>query len=174
MSQAHDATSDRTPEGELNDEQRRILERLEHLSRLLDSAFELPLIRYRVGLDAIVGLIPGVGDVLGALPSLYIIYQALKLELPTGVLVRMLLNLIPEVLIGSVPLVGDIFDAVWKANDRNLYLIKRHLGTVNEDDDDGPPSNEGLYIFLAAAFAMLVIFVVLVVRLLAWLFGLLL
>lgn len=173
MSQPHDTTSGQAPQGDnrLSDEQQQILERLEHLSYLLDSAFGLPIIRYRVGLDTIIGLVPGVGDMLGALPSIYIIHQARRLGLPNGALLQMLLNLIPEVLIGSVPLVGDIFDAVWKANDRNLFLIKRYLGTVNED---AAPSNEGLYIFLAAAFALLVVLAVLVVRLLAWLVGLLL
>ncbi len=158
--------SEHDPKASLSAEQREVLGRLEHLSYVLDDLFEIPVVHYRIGLDAIAGLIPVIGDVLGAIPSLYIVHQAWKLNLSKSVIGRMVVNLVLEVIVGSVPVFGDIFDAVWKANDRNLYLIKRHLGTIHEDE---APSNEGLYIFLATAFVMATALVMLVVQAFSWL-----
>lgn len=106
---------------------RATLERLRRLSHALDNAFTLPLVNYRVGWDAIIGLIPGIGDAITLLPSGYLIYQAHRLGTPRPLLIRMILNVLLEALIGTIPLIGDIFDAVWKANERNLALLERHL-----------------------------------------------
>ncbi|CAN5894981.1 DUF4112 domain-containing protein [soil metagenome] len=103
------------------------LERLRHLSYLLDSAFRIPIIGYRVGWDAIIGLVPGLGDVVGMLFSGYIVFEAARLGAPKSVLARMVYNVALEVIIGAIPLIGDLFDAAWKANIRNVRLLERAL-----------------------------------------------
>ena len=103
------------------------LARLRRLAWLIDGAFGLPGTRFRFGLNSVIGLLPVGGDaVLGAL-SLYIIYEAAKLGLPKHKLGRMLANVGIEVLGGSVPIVGDLFDMALKANLRNLAIIEDHL-----------------------------------------------
>jgi hypothetical protein len=101
------------------------LERVRFLVNLMDTCFMLPG-GYRVGLDPIVGLIPGVGDVVAAGLSLYIVREASKLRIPKWILVRMLGNVGLEALIGFIPVLGDLFDAIFKANVRNLRLIEMH------------------------------------------------
>ena len=101
-------------------------ERLRALAWWLDSSIRLPG-GFRIGADAIVGLVPFLGDVLGLLLSGYIVLQAARLRAPMSVLARMLLNMAIEGLIGLVPLLGDIFDAAWKANLRNISLLEAYL-----------------------------------------------
>jgi hypothetical protein len=105
------------------------LTRLRRLAWLIDGAFVLPGTRFRFGLNSVIGLLPVGGDaVLGAL-SLYIIYEAAKLGLPKHKLARMLANVGIEVLGGSVPILGDLFDMALKANLRNLAIINDHMRT---------------------------------------------
>jgi Domain of unknown function (DUF4112) len=99
------------------------LRRLDRLSRLLDNAFAIPGTRFRIGLDGILGLIPGIGDATGAALS---IVQAARLGLPVSTLLRMVGNVALETVVGAVPIVGDIFDIVWKANIRNMALLRGH------------------------------------------------
>ena len=86
----------------------------------------IPIGRFRIGLDPLLGLVPGIGDWLGATISTWVIYEAIRLGVPMPVLARMGLNVIIEVVVGAVPVLGDIFDATWQANMRNLSLIERH------------------------------------------------
>lgn len=102
------------------------LRRLDKLSRLLDNAFAIPGTRFRIGLDGILGLIPGIGDATGAVLSTYLIFQAARLGLPVSTLLRMVGNVALETVVGAVPIVGDIFDIVWKANIRNMALLRGH------------------------------------------------
>lgn len=97
------------------------------LEFLLDEAFRVPGTRFRFGLDGIIGLIPGLGDVLAGAVSLVIPLAAWVRGVPYVALVRMAVNIGVGVLVGSIPLLGDIFDVVWKANRRNLRLLHRHL-----------------------------------------------
>lgn len=102
--------------------------RLQHVrffSNLLDQCIVLPG-GFRIGIDPIIGLIPGFGDVLSAALSLYLVYQGALLGLPKRILLRMVGNVAIEGLVGTFPVLGDIFDAVWKANMRNLRLIELH------------------------------------------------
>ncbi len=99
-------------------------QRLARLSILLDEAFTLPIIGVRVGWDAIIGLIPVIGDGAGAIISSYFVYKALRFKMPLTTVVRMLLNIGIELLIGIVPLVGDVLDVAWKANRRNYRLME--------------------------------------------------
>jgi hypothetical protein len=103
------------------------LAQVRRLSRLLDDSIPLPG-GMRIGWDAIIGLVPGVGDMAGVLLSGYIVVQALRLGAPAPVLARMLGNVAIESLVGAVPLLGDLFDAAFKANVRNVRLLEQYLG----------------------------------------------
>jgi hypothetical protein len=103
------------------------LARARALTRLLDSAARVPGTSFRVGLDPVLGLVPGLGDVAGAALSSYVVILASRLGAPTTVIVRMLGNVVIDTVGGTVPLVGDLFDAGWKSNTRNLSLLERHL-----------------------------------------------
>jgi hypothetical protein len=106
------------------------LNRLRRLAWLIDGAFKLPGTRFRFGLNSVIGLLPVGGDaVLGAL-SLYIIYEAARLGVPSRKLTRMLANAGIEVVGGSVPILGDLFDMALKANLRNLAIIEEHVRGV--------------------------------------------
>ena len=103
------------------------LERLRLLSRVLDSAFVIPGTNYRFGMDAIVGLVPGIGDAISAIFSLYIIFQAARLGASRATIARMLANVGVDTLVGEIPLLGDLFDAGFKSNLRNMALLEQHL-----------------------------------------------
>ena len=96
------------------------------LARVLDSAVGIPGTRFRVGLDAILGLIPGGGDVAAAALSGYIVLAAAKRGVPRTVIARMLLNVLVDTAVGSVPILGDLFDVAFKSNQRNVALLERH------------------------------------------------
>ena len=103
------------------------LERLKKLAWLLDAQFGLPGTRFRFGLNSLLGLLPGIGDVLLGLVGLYIVWEARTLGAPAPLLGRMLINIVVEVFGGSVPLLGDLFDMAFKANLRNLALLEAFL-----------------------------------------------
>lgn len=103
------------------------IRRLERLANLLDDRFRIPGTRWRFGWDAIIGLVPGVGDAAGAACATYIIAEAARLGVPRGVILRMLANMGVDAALGLIPLVGDLFDARYKANRRNVDLLLRHL-----------------------------------------------
>ena len=105
------------------------LKRVRLLSRLLDEQFRIPGTRYRVGLDGLLGLIPGVGDAAGALLSTYILYEAMRLGAPSTVLLRMVANIGIDTVGGAIPVVGDIFDIAWKANKKNAALLHAYLAS---------------------------------------------
>lgn len=98
--------------------------RLRALSWFLDRS--IPIGKHRIGLDPIIGLLPGAGDWIGALLSFYVLYEGARLGMPSGVLVRMGGNILVETIVGAIPFLGDIFDFVWQANTKNLALIERH------------------------------------------------
>jgi hypothetical protein len=98
------------------------------LETLLDEAFRLPGTQFRFGLDGIIGLVPGLGDVLAGLLSAVIPVAAWTRGVPYITLVRMAANLGIGVLVGTIPIFGDIFDVIWKPNRRNYRLLQRHLG----------------------------------------------
>src|SRR5512133_1298806 len=104
-----------------------VRQRLQRLAWLLDSSLRLPGFNFRIGVDAVLGLIPGFGDAAGVVLSSYIVHQAWRLGVPRSVLLRMWLNIMIEGVVGAVPLLGDIFDAAWKANMRNVALLEAHM-----------------------------------------------
>lgn len=103
------------------------LQRLEKLGQLLDNAFAIPGTRFRIGLDSILGFIPGIGDVTGAALSAYLIAGAARLGAPVRTLLRMVGNVGIETVVGAIPIVGDLFDIAWKANLKNLALLRAHV-----------------------------------------------
>lgn len=100
------------------------LERLKRLARTLDSSIVLPG-GYRIGLDGFIGLVPGVGDLVGAVLATYIIVESARLGASKWLLARMMLNVLVETAIGVIPVLGDLFDFAWKANNRNVALLER-------------------------------------------------
>ena len=103
------------------------LARLQRLSTLLDRAIVIPGTGVRIGLDPIIGLIPGFGDLTTAAVSVYLIAEAARLGVPKSTLVRMVANVAVDSFGGSVPLVGDVFDAAWRSNSKNVELLTRHI-----------------------------------------------
>ena len=109
--------------GELVDQR---LADVEAVARWMDYAFELPG-GYRFGFAGLIGLIPGIGDIIDAIISLYIVNRAIQLGIPRIAIARMMLNVGIEGLLGATPFIGDLFDIVFKANKRNYELLKSHL-----------------------------------------------
>ena len=99
---------------------------LRKFARLLDSAFVVPGTRYRVGLDPFLGLLPGIGDLVSPLFAIGILWQAHDLGIPRIVQLRMISNVAIDALLGALPFIGDLFDFVWKANDKNMVLLEHH------------------------------------------------
>jgi Domain of unknown function (DUF4112) len=106
---------------------RQRIERLERLARLLDTAIVVPGTNIRFGADAIIGLMPGIGDAITTALSAWIVYEAHKLGVPRRLLARMIANMAVDGLVGAVPLAGDVFDVMWRANRRNVRLLREHL-----------------------------------------------
>jgi len=103
------------------------LRRVQVVATLLDEALRVPGTNFRFGIDPIVGMIPGLGDLLGGAASAYIILEAARAGAPASVLLRMTMKVGMDTLVGAVPLVGDLFDFAWKSNTRNVRLLARHF-----------------------------------------------
>ncbi len=103
------------------------LTRLEALGRLMDGALEIPGTNMRIGLDALIGLVPGVGDLISGAVSSYLIWEARRLGVSRWVLTRMAANTLLDTTIGAIPLAGDVFDVMFRANMKNMALLRRHL-----------------------------------------------
>ncbi|MDZ7783979.1 MAG: DUF4112 domain-containing protein [Halioglobus sp.] len=112
------------------------LNRLKRLARTLDSSIVLPG-GYRIGLDGFIGLVPVAGDLVGAALSTYIIFESARLGASMWLLVRMMFNVLLETAVGVIPVLGDLFDFAWKANDRNVALLER--ADLPESSDTGSP-----------------------------------
>jgi hypothetical protein len=100
---------------------------LRQLARLMDSVFEIPGLRTRVGLDSLLGLFPGLGDLASALVTFYILQAAADHGVSRWTMTRMAANSLIDLTVGSVPVAGDVFDVYWKANERNVELLQRHV-----------------------------------------------
>ena len=112
----------------MNDEQKELNEekllRLKRLSHNLDEAITIPGTERKIGIDPIIGLIPGGGDLIGGVLSIYIMHAGIRMGMPRSVIIRMFGNIALEFIIGCIPIIGDLFDAMWKSNQRNVKLIE--------------------------------------------------
>lgn len=128
-------------------------ERLGKLANILDTAWQIPGTRIRLGADALIGLVPVAGDVVGLGLGLWMIWQARSVQAPPRLQGKMLLNLGIEAVIGIVPFVGDAFDVLWQANQRNRRVL---IDWMDEQDRVDPPaSKRGWLVWLAAGCALL-------------------
>ncbi|GGL65273.1 DUF4112 domain-containing protein [Wenxinia marina] len=119
-------------------DRQRELDRLDRLANLLDARFGVPGTRFSFGWDSIIGLVPGIGDAVAFAPSAWLIWRAKELGAPTSTLTRMAFNTGIDTAIGAIPILGDIFDAAFKANLRNVELLRAHLrdeGTIEQPGD---------------------------------------
>jgi len=126
-----------------------IEESLETLSYYLDDFFRIPAIGWRFGLDALIGLIPNVGDTLTSLTSFYILVAGVRYGVPKITLLRMAFNIGLDYLVGTIPFIGDAFDFVWKANKQNMDLIRERATGKNV-------GTTGDYIFVFAIIGILI------------------
>jgi hypothetical protein len=110
-----------------HDEVEAAVARIEAVARLMDSMFEIPGTKLRVGLDAVIGVVPIVGDIISQVISSYIIWEARKLGVSRFTLWRMMANTAVDTVVGFIPFAGDAFDLYFRANMKNLALLKAHL-----------------------------------------------
>ena len=122
---ARDNPAQQTPQTQRQYQQ--ALQRLQTFARAMDSKFKVPLLGARIGWDGLIGLIPGVGDLAGLALSGYVVVEGMRLRIPKPLLGRMLINILVEFLCGLVPVLGDLFDFYWKANERNVRLLQNHI-----------------------------------------------
>ena len=131
-----------------------IEESLDRLGWLLDDLFRIPVLGWRIGLDALVGLIPGVGDTATTVASLYVLGSAVRYRVPKVTLLRMGLNLGIDYALGSLPLVGDFFDAWWKSNQKNVELL-RQRATVSASEAREGRISDWLFVGVIMIFLVL-------------------
>lgn len=129
------------------------LHRLRSLAHILDNAIPIPGTPYRIGIDPIVGLLPGGGDLVMAAFSVYIVWESARLGLPRSTVTRMVSNLVFDTVIGSVPVAGDLFDVTWKANSKNVRLLEAHLDSPQHQKK----VSQGFVLLLLFGFLALVI-----------------
>jgi hypothetical protein len=135
---------------------------LRRVSGMLDSAMLVPGTSIRFGLDPILGLIPGLGDLVSPLFAIGILWQARDLGIPKVVQLRMIGNVAVDTLIGLVPVAGDLFDVAWKANDMNMALLERHAYEEHR-------ASRGDWVFVSMMIVILVLIAVTPILLLGWL-----
>lgn len=143
-------------------DQRR-LDRLRRVGWLLDNSLPIPGTRFRLGIDQLIGLVPGIGDLIGGLLSLYIIVEASRMGVPRSLLLRMGWNVAVDTLVGEIPILGDMFDIGFKANLRNLALLD---GYVRRPAEARRSSRRlvaamvvGLFLLTAGAIALAIVLV---------------
>lgn len=137
--------------------------RLRRLSHFLDNAIPIPGTKFRVGLDPILGLLPGGGDTVTGALGAYIIVEAARMGLPRKVIGEMVGNIVFDSFVGTIPVVGDLFDVTWKANVKNLALLEKHLKIEPQNRKSDRLFIIGLILLLAViilGFATLTVFLV--------------
>ncbi|HYJ47237.1 MAG TPA: DUF4112 domain-containing protein [Pyrinomonadaceae bacterium] len=131
---------------------------LERLSYLLDGLFRIPGTGWRFGLDALVGLIPGVGDAATSLASFYILAAGVRYRVPKVTLLRMGINIAIDYLIGAVPIIGDLFDFAWKSNDMNVELIRKRATVTSAAEARKGRKSDWLFVGLIILFLIALLF----------------
>jgi hypothetical protein len=140
-------------EGPADEKRAKLVRRLDTLSYLLDNSIPFPGTGARFGLDAVIGLIPGFGDAAGALLSCYFVLEAARLGAGFSVIMRMLLNIGIETVVGAIPFIGDLFDAGWKANERNMRLLHHAIDAPGAARRSSRLFVLFVFVLLAAIFA---------------------
>lgn len=148
---------------------------LRQLARLMDGVFEIPGLRTRVGLDSILGLFPGLGDLISSLVTFYILQAAADHGVSRWTMTRMAANSLVDLTFGSVPVVGDVFDVYWKANERNVELLHRHVAAQQTGSDAARRSDRWFMILIIVGLVLALIGSItvswfLITWLTAWLF----
>ncbi len=141
------------PPPEVGHVERDRLDRLRRLGYLLDNSIPIPGTPFRIGWETIVGLVPGIGDLVGGGFSAYIIVQAARMGVPPSLLVRMGWNLLVDLAVGAIPVLGDLFDAGFKANMRNLALLERHTQVPGASRR----ASRGFVVLLAVVLGLVVV-----------------
>ena len=131
-----------------------IEESLDRLGWVLDDLFRIPVLGWRIGLDALVGLIPGIGDTATTVASLYVLGSAVRYRVPKITLLRMGLNLGIDYALGSLPLIGDFFDAWWKSNQKNVALLRQRATVSASEAREGRLSD---WLFVGLIMVLLVL-----------------
>ncbi|MQX52604.1 DUF4112 domain-containing protein [Alcanivorax sp. PA15-N-34] len=137
------------------EKQRAALARLDKFSRFTDSSIGIPFTKFRFGAEALIGLIPGIGDVAGLALSSYVLIEAQRAGASNKVKLRMVRNMLIDFAGGLLPVVGDAFDAIYKANTRNTALLRRYLEEQLEIEPPPKPFPWGTLIGLSILFAIL-------------------
>lgn len=145
--------------------------RARNIARVLDSAFRVPGTGFRFGLDPLLGLVPGVGDVVGGGFAAYLLWLAVRAGAPAPVLMRMGFNIVIDSLFGAIPFLGDLLDAGWKGNLRNLALLERHLADPTGARASSYVLLVGLVLLLAATIIGTIWVAFAAIRVLAGLIG---
>lgn len=140
------------------------LRRLRRISHLLDNAIPIPGTKYRIGLDPILGLIPGGGDLISSIFAGYVVFKSAQMGVPQETLVKMATNIVFDTVAGTVPVAGDLLDVAWKANVKNIELLDAHLGSPE-------PAKKANWLFVAALLLGLMLIVGGVIFLSVMLFG---
>lgn len=117
------------------------MRQLERLARLMDTRFGIPGTRFRFGWDGILSIVPGAGDLVAAAPALYLVYRARRLGMPLPVMARLVGNVLIDLVLGSVPVLGTVFDVFFKANVRNLRTMREYLESRVVEDRIRVPEN---------------------------------
>jgi|TARA_B110000881_G_scaffold219600_1_gene241965 hypothetical protein len=118
---------------EIEEQNEEKLLRLKLLSNRLDEIITIPGTKYKIGIDPIIGTIPIIGDLLGSIISIYILYSGSKMGLSSRIIAKMSLNIGFDFVLGLIPIIGDIFDMGWKANKRNVKLIENNINKYDEN-----------------------------------------
>jgi hypothetical protein len=146
----------------LTPQQERRMAGLRRMAELLDNAFQVPGTSYRIGLDPIIGLVPGIGDLVSPLFTIGMLLHARELGVPRVVQARMLINVAIDTIVGIVPVFGDLFDFAWKSNEMNLALLELH---AREERD----ASRGDWAFVILMIALVVVVDVIPFVVLGWL-----
>ena len=133
------------------------VEHLRQVARLMDGVFEIPGLKTRIGLDSLLGLFPGLGDLLSSLVTLYILQAAADHGVSRWTMSRMAVNSLVDLTFGSVPVAGDVFDIYWKANERNVELLQRHVAAQGTG---AKAARRGDRVFMMLVFAGLLLAVI--------------
>ncbi len=140
------------------------LRRLRRISHLLDNSIPIPGTKYRIGLDPILGLIPGGGDLISSIFAGYVVFKSAQMGVPQETLVKMAANIVFDTVAGTVPVAGDLLDVAWKANVKNIELLDAHLGSPEQ-------GKKADWLFVAALLLGLMLIVGGVIFLSVMLFG---